>query len=261
MAKLKNALKRAAGAAKRAAKRAAKKITGTGSRKPRPKYDETTSADYVRKEYLVRRLNERIASIVRHAGVGNEEVTRWQAKLTRPNSPYISKKSEYDPAKMKSAKNVRYGEKAEYQTLSRKRADIEKMSYDALLRLEEQTRGWGEVKAEARRDIEQQLRAEQDINPFVSAPPVQITEDQIIEYINQKETIREFIEGNSEAFYALIEATGWDDIRQHTTSEIYNQVRRLDMNTYKFTDTLGRIGEDYIKRRDAARERRRMLGV
>lgn len=257
MAKLKNALKRAVGAAKRAVK----KITGTGSRKPRPKYDETTSADYVRKEYLVRRLNERIASIVRHAGVGNEEVTRWQAKLTRPNSPYISKKSVYDPAKMKSAKNVRYGEKAEYQTLSRKRADIEKMSYDALLRLEEQTRGWGEVKAEARRDIEQQLRAEQDINPFVSAPPVRITEDQIIEYINQKETIREFIEGNSEAFYALIEATGWDDIRQHTTSEIYNQVRRLDMNTYKFTDTLGRIGEDYIKRRDAARERRRLLGV
>lgn len=262
MAKLKNVLKRAVGAAKGAVK----KITGAGSRKPRPKYDETTSADYVRKEYLVRRLNERIASIVRHAGVGNEEVTRWQAKLTRPNSPYISKTSEYDPAKMKSAKNIRYGEKAKYQTLSRKRADIEKMSYDALLRLEEQTRGWGEVKAEARRDIEQQLRAEQEYNPFIPANQLpgiadQITEDQIIEYINQKETIREFIEGNSEAFYALIEATGWDDIRQHTTSEIYNQVRRLDMNTYKFTDTLGRIGEDYIKRRDAARERRRLLGV
>lgn len=234
--------------------------------KPRPKYNESVSAEYVRKEYLVRRLNERIASIVRHAGVGNEEVSRWQAKLTRPSSRYISKTTTYDPSKIKSAKNAVYKEKAEYQTLSRRRADIEKMSYDDLLRLEEQTRGWGEIKKEAVRDLERQHQLEQEMNPFIPASELpaitdQITEADIIQYINQKETVREFIEGNSEAFYALIESTGWDDIRAHTTSEIYSKVQQLDIGKYRFKNTLSKIGNDYIKRRDAARERRRQLGI
>ena len=236
------------------------------TKKPRPKYNESVSAEYVRKEYLVRRLNERIASIVRHAGVGNEEVSRWQAKLTRPSSPYISKTTKYDPSKIKSAKNAVYKEAAEYQTLSRRRADIEKMSYDDLLRLEEQTRGWGEIKKEAVRDLERQRQLEQEMNPFIPASELpsitdQITEADIIQYINQKETVREFIEGNSEAFYALIESTGWEDIRAHTTSEIYSKVQQLDLGKYRFKNTLGKIGKDYIKRRDAARERRRQLGI
>lgn len=231
-------------------------------RKPRPVYNESVSAEYVRKEYLVRRLNERIASIVRHAGVGNEEVARWQAKLTRSSSPYISKTTTYDPSKIKSSKNAVYKEEAEYQTLSRRRADIEKMSYDDLLRLQEQTRGWGKVKKEAVRDLERQYQLEQEINPFLPASErSSITEADIIQYINQKESIREFIEGNSEAFYALIESTGWEDIRAHTTSEIYSKVQQLDMNKYRFKNTLGEIGSDYIKRRDAARERRRQLGI
>lgn len=252
-------------------KKAFSKITGSGSRKrtgsgkaskPRPKYDESVSAEWTRKDYLVRRINERIASVVRHAGVNNEEVARWQAKLTRPNSPFISKEKVYDPSKMKSAKNAKYQEKATYQLLSRGKKDIEKMDYDALLRLEEQTRGWGEVKKEAKKALEEQARAQMEINSFApSEPPISISEDDIVEYINQKEVIRDFIEGNSEAFYALIESTGWDDIRNHTTEEIYNQVRRLDIGSYKFGNTLTKIGSDYIKRRDASRERRRQLGI
>lgn len=240
--------------------------TGSGkasaSKAARPKYDESVSAEWTRKDYLVRRINERIASVVRHAGVNNEEVARWQAKLTRSNSPFISKEKVYDPSKMKSAKNAKYQEKATYQLLSRGKKDIEKMDYNALLRLEEQTRGWGEVKKEARRALEEQARAQAEINPFApSEPPISISEDDIVEYINQKEVIRDFIEGNSEAFYALIESTGWDDIRNHTTEEIYNEVRRLDIGSYKFGNTLTNIGDDYIRRRDASRERRRQLGI
>lgn len=245
-------------------KKAFSKITGSSkASKPRPKYDESVSAEWTRKDYLVRRINERISSIVRHAGVNNEDIARWQAKLTRPGSPFISKKKEYDPSKMKTSKNQVYQEKAEYQLLSRGKKDIEKMDYEALLRLEQQTRGWGSVKAEAKKALQDQQMAQAEINPFVSDLPsiAPITEDEIIEYINQKEVIRDFIEGNSEAFYALIESTGWDDIRQHTTEDIYNAVRGLDINTYLFTNTLGKIGDQYIKRRDAARERRRLLGV
>lgn len=251
-------------AAKKARKAPVSKTKKAATKPQRPKYDEAASLDYIRKDYLIRRLNERISSIVRHAGVQNEEVMRWQSKLSRPGSPYISKAKEYDPAKMKTEKNARFKEKAEYILLSRGKKDIEAMDYEKLLRLEEQTRGWGEVKKEAKQALTEQARAQQDIDPFLPVselPPIDITEGQIIDYINQKQAVREFIEGNTEAFYALIEATGWDDIRDHTTEEIYNQVRRLNMASYKFTDPLGKIGSDYIKRRDASRERRRALGI
>lgn len=259
-------------AAKGVIKAVSKKPRKTGSSKAttskvaRPKYDESVSADWVRKDYLIRRINERIASVVRNAGVNNEEVMRWQAKLTRSNSPFISKTKIYDPSKMRTAKNAKYGEVAEYQLLSRGKKDIEKMDYNALLRLDEQTRGWGQVKAEAKKELLDQARMEQEMNPFIPAdqrPSITdtITEADIIEYINQKEVVRDFIEGNSEAFYALIESTGWDDIRAHTTEEIYQKVSKLDIKKYKFKNTTTKIGKDYIKRRDASRERRRQLGI
>ena len=230
----------------------------------RPKYDESTSLDYVRKENIIKRLNERISSIVRHAGAQNEEVMRWQAKLSRPGSPYISKDKLYDPDKIKLAKNKGYTEKVEYKLLSRSKKDIEQMDLEQLRRLEEQTKGWGQVKAEARRDLEEQARAQMELNPFApvsEADMMPISEEDIIDYINQKQAVREFIEGNTEAFYALIEATGWDDIREHTTEEIYNQVRRLDMATYQFNQPLTQIGQEYIARRDAIRARRASLGI
>lgn len=247
---------------KKARKAAVAKTKQSASKPQKPKYDESTSYEYTRKDYLVRRLNERIASIVRHAGVQNEEVMRWQAKLSRPGSPYISKDKLYDPEKMKTDKNKGFKEQAEYKLLSRSKKDIEKMDYNALLRLEEQTRGWGEVKKEARQALTEQ--AYEQMPPFIpreKLPKPVISEQAILDYIDQKQAVREFIEGNTEAFYALIEATGWDDIRMHTTDEIYQQVKRLDMASYKFKDTLTNIGKDYIQRRGAVRERRRALGI
>ena len=248
--------------AKKARKAAVAKTKQAASKASRPKYDEAASQDYIRKDYLIRRLNERISSIVRHAGVENEEVMRWQSKLSRPGSPYISKVKTYDPEKMKTDKNRRYKEKAQYSLLSRGKKDVEAMDYDKLLRLEEQTRGWGGVKKEAQEALTEQAYAQAP--PFVprdKLPKPVISEAAILDYINQKQAVREFIEGNTEAFYALIEATGWDDIRAHTTEEIYNQVRRLNMSTYKFKEPLSKIGKDYITRRDASGERRRSLGI
>lgn len=245
----------------------ARKASPKKPTKPAPKraaakkYDESTSAEHVRKEYLIRRINERIASVVRHAGVNNEEVMRWQAKLGRPGSPFITKVTTYDPSKIKSAKNRGYQEKVEYYQISRRKKDIENMSYEALLRLDQQTRGWGAVKAEAKKALQQQAQARADINPFAPTEPPEITEEDVLEYIDQKEAIREYIEGNSEHFYALIESTGWDDIRDHSTEEIYNEIQRLQrQGGFRFGRTQSEISEDYIRRREASRERRRQLG-
>ena len=134
------------------------------------------------------------------------------------------------------------------------------MSIEDLERLEAQTRGWGAVKQEAKKSMEENIRRAND-NPFEEPVIPKITESDILDYLDQKEAVRQFIEGNTDAFYALIEATGWDDIREHTTEEIYKEVQKLDMNNYAFNNTLSEIGDAYILRREASRERRRALGI
>lgn len=217
------------------------------------------------KDAIVKRLNERIASVVRHAGVNNEEVARWQSKLTRSGSKYISKEKTFDPAKVKTTKNVGRNRKETYQAISRSKKDLEKMNIEDLRRLEKQTRGWGAVKSEAKKRLKEQARAQTVINPFIpesEQPKIpDPTEEEIVSYIDKKEKVRQFIEGNSEAFYALIESTGWDDIRDHTTAEIYERIQGINMDNYQFEGTTGEIGAAYIARREAARERRRQLGI
>ena len=134
--------------------------------------------------------------------------------------------------------------------------------------LEQQTRGWGAIRKEAAEAIQEQRREwdlpEEDYNPFVfdisldaeAVEPLPVTDEEIKVYLNQKEAVRQFIESHSEAFYALIDATGWDDIRDHTTAEIYREAQKIDIGTYQFSGTLTEIGDAYISRRNKAREAR-----
>ena len=239
-------------------------------KKPSVNIDKPKSSQsFAAKESLVKRLNERMASIVRHAGTHNEEYNRWAVKLTRPGSPYETRTATYDPNKVQLVRNKGLNtEKTEYIQLSRKKSDIENMSLEDLERLEAQTKGWGAVKKEATEALREQRRQSEDYNPFEedeeAAAPLdipEITEAEVTEYLNQKEAVRQFIEGNSDSFYALIEATGWDDIREHSTEEIYREVVNLDMSNYQFSNTLSEIGESYKARRDASREHRRALGI
>ena len=225
-----------------------------------------SNSQFARKESIVKRLNERIASIVRHSGVGNEEYNRWAAKLLRPRSPYATKTNTYDPSKVKLKKNKSSAgpsDKIDFVQLSRKKADIQNMSLDDLERLEKQTRGWGAVKAEAKKALEKQRKRAAEYNPFTGEMDEieDVTDTDITDYINQKEVVRQFIESNTDAFYALIEATGWDDITEHTTDEVYREVQKLDMSSYAFNGTLTEIGQDYIRRREASRAHRRALGI
>lgn len=246
-------------------------------KKPNIKLAKPKAAQsFARKESLIKKLNERMASVVRNAGTQNEDYIRWAGKLTRPGSPYASSKNIYDPDKIKLERNKGANrERTEYVALSRKKSDIEAMDIKDLERLEEQTRGWGAVKKEAKKALEEQRRdqmqREREENPFeagwdeeAAAPgpePSPITDEEISAYLKQKEQVRQFIEGNSESFYALIEATGWDDIRDHTTEEIYREIQSINMGTYEFNEPLSEIGESYKQRRDASREHRRALGI
>lgn len=231
------------------------------------------SPDFAEKERLVKRLNERIASVVRKVGPGVEEVTRWSAKLTRANSRYKSRQATYKASGVKLSRNRGRTSEAAYTALSRRKEDIETMSLSDLKRLEEQTRGYGAIRKEAESELRKQKiseerykKATQDYNPFVPdmeipASNVAISDEEIQNYLQQKEAVREFLEARTDAFYALIEATDWDDIRDHTTKEIYQQISKLNMDEYRFTSTTGEIGKAYIARREASREHRRALGI
>ena len=225
------------------------------------KTQKVRSKEFQDKEKIIKRLNERIASVVRKSGLTTEEYNRWASKLTRPRSPYKTKVNTYSPEKIKLKKN-RGSQSYEFVQLSRKASDIEKMSMEDLQRLESQTRGWGAVRKEAKAALMDQRRKEINENPFLKGiKPAPVTDADISEYLTQKEKVRQFIEGNTDAFYALIEATGWDDILQHTTEEVYEEISKLNMKTYKFSHTLDEIGEDYKYRRDTSRARRKALGI
>lgn len=227
------------------------------------------------KEKIVKRINERIASIVRNAGTQTEEYIRFAGKISRPGSPYREAINVYDPQNIKLQKNIGTNkERTEYAALSRSASDIEAMDIRTLKRLEAQTKGWGAVKKEAKQAIKEQRELERyqapEYNPFIdqdaaapqeAAAPEEITAEDIKKYLNQKEAVRQFIEGHDEAFYALIEITGWDDIREHTTEEIFKAIEHIDMATYEFDNPLSQIGSGYITRRDASREHRRALGI
>lgn len=227
------------------------------------------SADYAEKERIVKRLNERIASVVRKAGPGVEEVTRWTSKLTRNNSRYKSRVASYKSSGVKLSRNKGRTESATYVALSRRMEDIEAMSLEDLKRLEEQTRGYGALKKEAIGELrKQKMQEERYKKPIGGAEKSgakeelpDVSEDEVLNYLKQKEAVREFLEERTDAFYALIEATNWDDIRDHTTEEIYREISKLNMNTYRFESTTGEIGKAYIARREASRERRSALGI
>lgn len=240
---------------------------------------------YENKLKIIKRLNERMRSTVRKVGVENEDYIRWAGKLTRPNSRYRSTTVTYNPSRAKLSKNKGpLTESVNYVQLSRKRSDIEAMDVNDLLRLEQQTRGWGQIRKEAAAAIKEnkQLESSRDYNPFLpedeldeavdieAAAPVDVGEDEdeeiitdedIREYLNHKEAVREFIEAHDEAFYALIDATGWEDIREHTTEEIYREAMKIGVATYEFSGTLSEIGSDYITKREKSREHRRALGI
>ena len=228
---------------------------------------------YAEKESIVKRLNERMRSTVRKVGTDNEDYIRWATKLSRPGSPYVARTTTYKPDKIQLSRNRgAVTNEVTYLQLSRRKADIESMDINALLRLEQQTRGWGAIRKEAAEAINEQRREldlpEEDYNPFefdssldfAAAEPLPVTDEEIKVYLNQKEAVRQFIESHSEAFYALIDATGWDDIRDHTTAEIYREAQKIDIGTYQFSGTLTEIGDAYISRRDKAREARMRFG-
>lgn len=185
---------------------------------------------------LVQKLNKRIRDTVYKVGVNNKTVEMWRNKLQ-------SKGFETTTA---------YDGDTEYELLSRSAADLEKMSMDDLRRLERQIPTWSKTKAAI---IQEMNREQPDNEKFTRDNPPTI--DEMKKFSEMHYEVARMFENNAELFYMLINNTNWEDIRDHSFEEIYNELQKIDPNNYQWRDAQGNIihpsevGESYKKRREA----------
>ena len=170
---------------------------------------------YKEKANLVMKLNKRMRDIINKTGFNTAEFSYWENRIDKMATTTAYTSSDQ-----------------EYHLLSRSRQDIESYTDDELHRLENSTRTWSEVKRNVVQSMkEQQKREIQDIPDlddddylYHGAQP---TMQEINKFLEMRKTINEWFEENSDLVYALLESTGWADIRQHTTKEIMEKVKEL----------------------------------
>ena len=207
-----------------------------------PRRKKRTEAEIYREKYnLIQKINKRIRDTVNRIGVMNETVQIFETSLTLEGRETTRAYSE---------------EGKVYHLLSRSKKDIDKMSLEDLRTLEEQTPKWSQTKEEIIREMNADRK---DGEKFTKKN--QPTMEQIREQASITNQIHKMLEENSDLFYMLLDVTGWDDVHEHTTLEMYEEIKKI----HDFTEAGGKfdwsappeeIGEDYIRRREESQARR-----
>lgn len=199
------------------------------------------AAIYREKYNLIQKINKRIRDTVNRIGVMNETVQIFETNLTLSGRESVAA---YSP------------EGKMYHLLSRSKKDIESMTLKDLRLLEKQTPQWRETKAQ----IIRQMNADRAPGEqYTKAKPPTMKE--IREQASITNQIHKMFEDNSDLFYMLLDVTGWDDVHEHTSMEIYDEIRKINAsleagNAFDWSAPPEEIGEDYIRRREESQARR-----
>lgn len=201
-----------------------------------------SKAEIYREKYnLIQKINKRIRDTVNRIGTMNETVQIFETNLTLSGRASVKA---YD------------AEGKMYHLLSRSKEDIERMSLKDLRLLEKQTPTWSQTKSEIVREMnrdrkpgEQYTRANQP------------TMEEIKNQASITKRVHQMFEDNADLFYMLIDVTGWDDIREHTSLEIYQEAKRINDfveagGVFDWSAPPEEVGENYIRRREESQERR-----
>ena len=202
----------------------------SSTRKPTKKQAEKL---YREKYNLIQKINKRMRDTINRIGVLNEPVQIFQIAVSLPGRATISA---YD------------SEGREYKLLSRSKKDIESMSLEDLRQLEAQTPEWRKTKEELTREINADLPPEKRKKP---------TFKELKDQASITRKIHEMFEENADLFYMLIDSTQVDDIREMTTTEIYQEVKQLSgaINAgaaFDWSAPPEEVGEAYKRRREAS---------
>ena len=168
---------------------------------------------YEEKQRLVMRLNKRMRDIINKSGFNSQEFAYWQNRITGGVYKTIKATQAYT------------SDDQQYSLISRSRSNIEQYSEEELLELEDRTRTWSQI----RERVQQSMRDQNVPGGIDDAYTGErnYTNAEINDFLKMRKTINTWFEENADLVYELIEKTGWADIHEHSTQEIYEQVKKL----------------------------------
>lgn len=203
---------------------------------------------YEEKAKLAMKINKRMRDIINKTGLNSAEFDYFENRIqtgtlktaTAYNRKQVGEDEDGEPIY----------EDESYYLLSRSKADIESYSEEDLLRLEQSTRTWSQVKKEV---TDAMARQQADDGKELKAP----TLSEINEFLSMRKLLREWFEESSDLVYQLLEITNWEDIGSHTDQEIIDQLKKISETEQKTYDEESRdkIRSEYQARRERLQAR------
>lgn len=201
-----------------------------------------SKAEIYREKYnLIQKINKRVRDTVNRIGTMNETVQIFETNLTLSGRESVKA---YD------------AEGKMYHLLSRSKEDIERMTLKDLRLLEKQTPTWSQTKSEIVREMNRDRKPGEQ---YTRANPP--TMEEIKNQASITKRVHQMFEDNADLFYMLIDVTGWDDIKEHTSLEIYQEAKRINDfveagGVFDWSAPPEEVGENYIVRREESQARR-----
>lgn len=185
---------------------------------------------YEEKAKLAMKINKRMRDIINKTGLASAEFSYFENRITTGTLKTAAAYTENDEA---------------YQLLSRSKKDIESYSDEDLLRLEQSTRTWSQVKKEV---TDAMARQQADNGEELKAP----TLSEINDFLSMRKLLRDWFEESSDLVYQLLEITNWEDIGSHTDQEIYDQLKKIRESEQKSYNEVekDKIRSEYRARRE-----------
>lgn len=201
----------------------------------------SNEAIYREKYNLVQKINKRIRDTVNRIGVMNETVQIFETALTIPGRQGVQ------------AWDV---EGNLYHLLSRSKKDIESYTLKDLKLLEKQTPEWKKTKSQIIREMNRDRKPGEE---FTSANPP--TAEELRQGASITHQLHAMFEDKADLFYMLLDTTGWDDVKEHSTLEMYQETLKIrdfleKGGVFNWSAPPEDVGEAYIARRERSQEAR-----
>ena len=198
------------------------------------------AAIYREKYNLVQKINKRIRDTVNKIGVMNETVQTWESALTLDGR--MTTTAYTDDDKM-------------YHLLSRSKKDIEAMTLKDLRLLEKQTPTWSTTQKQIVREMNAERKPGEQYTR--QNPP---TLEEIKNAASLTQQLHKMLEENVDLFYMLVDTTQVDDVRELSTLEMWEEVKKIKDSIqnapFDWSAPPEEVGEQYKKRREASEQMR-----
>ena len=189
---------------------------------------------YREKYNLIQKINKRIRDTVNKIGVMNETVQTWESSISLSGRMTTTAYSDKD--KM-------------YHLLSRSEKDINSMTLKDLRLLEKQTPTWSTTQKQIIREMNADRKPGDQYTK--KNPP---TLEEIKNAASLTQQLHKMFEDNADLFYMLLDTTQVDDVRELSTLEMWEEVKKIQAgiqnSPFDWSAPPEEVGEQYKRRRE-----------